>query len=100
MLVILAPRAERDIDEIVLARAGASVSWMFRLRAAIGSLGTHTERFARANEADNLGVELREMLIGKRRNTFRILFTIDGTTVNVHHIRLGSRGPVRRGDLF
>jgi plasmid stabilization system protein ParE len=97
MMVILGPRAERDLDEIALTGVGATT--LLRLRHAIASLESNPERFGTAPEADDLGLEVREILVGKRRGTFRILFTVDGTTVNVRHIRRGSRGPVRRSHL-
>ena len=98
--VTITARAERDIAEIVAGFADGGASWFSKLRAALTALDSHPTKFALADEADRLGLELREMLVGKRRGTYRVLFTISESTVNVHHIRLGSRGPIRGADLF
>ena len=59
------------------AEAGCSIS------AVINSIISRSL----ADEAADLGVELRQLLYGKRRNVYRILFTIEGGTVNVLRIR-------------
>ncbi len=101
--VNLSARAEADIEGI-LARLQttapvAMVGWYTRLMVVVQTLENHPIRCPLAAEAATLGFELRELLFGKRRSTFRILFRIDGDVVNVLHIRRASRGPVIPADL-
>jgi toxin ParE1/3/4 len=101
--VNLTARAESDLGELVLgvqSRApGVVAGWFARLAAAIQSLQTLPTRCPAADEAADLGIDLRELVFGKRRGTIRILFTIDGRTVNVLHVRRATRGPVPPDDL-
>jgi hypothetical protein len=46
-----------------------------------------------------VGLELRELLFGKRRGVYRILFVVDGRTVNILHIRHTASGPLSTFDL-
>jgi len=41
---------------------------------------------------------LRELLYGRRRNVYRILFTIDGQTVNVLRVRHSAQNRLTPGD--
>jgi plasmid stabilization system protein ParE len=102
--VNLSAKAEADIDD-VLARfqnnaPGAMVGWHARLLAALQTLEYQPGRCPLAAEAKAMAFELRELLFGKRRGTFRILFRIDGGVVNVLHIRRACRGPLNAADLM
>ncbi|MFO0796033.1 MAG: type II toxin-antitoxin system RelE/ParE family toxin [Gemmataceae bacterium] len=90
--VIVSPRAFGQL----LQNAGWMASnvskrsadrWLSRAKTAIASLANHPERCPEADEAAELGLPLRELLHGRRPHVFRILFTIDGGVVNVHHVR-------------
>ena len=87
----------------IAARAGADVrrnaDWMRRrfssrsadrwndgIVAAIASLSDHPERCPEADEAVDLGIDLRMLLHRRGRQVFRILFTIDGRTVTVRRV--------------
>lgn len=61
--------------------------WNDGIVAALAGLATHPERCPEADEAADLGIDLRVLFHGRRPHVFRILFTIDGDTVNVHHVR-------------
>jgi hypothetical protein len=39
------------------------------------------------------------MLVGRRRNVYRILYTIEGDVVTVHHIRRAARDWLKPGEL-
>jgi hypothetical protein len=52
-----------------------------------------------AAEAEVLGIELRELLFGKRRGVYRILFTVEGDVAKVLHIRRASRDWLKPEDL-
>ncbi len=102
--VILTARAEADLDEILseiqIQAPHAMVGWYSRLMASINSLERLPLRCPLADEADALGCELRELLFGKRRGTYRILFAILGKTVPILHVRRAARGPVTTADLM
>src|SRR5690349_12985481 len=89
-------RALREIDEVLgwLAQhspAGAS-RWYRRLLQAIESLQDNPERCPLAPENEwYSGGELRQLLHGKRRDVYRILFEIRGTTVYILRVRHGAR---------
>jgi hypothetical protein len=67
--------------------------------AAVQSLEEQPERCGLAPEAEDLGLALRQLLFGKRQGLWRILFTVEGNTVNVLHLRHAAREPLRPGDL-
>ena len=67
--------------------------------AAIDSLKILPTRFGLAAEAATVGLELRELLYGKRTGTYRVLYTVTGQTVRVLHVRHASRGPITLDDL-
>jgi plasmid stabilization system protein ParE len=102
--VEITANALRDVDGILhwfqnqqaLAAAGR---WYSQLMSRINTLERHRERCRLAAEADELGIELRELLFGKRRGIYRILFVIDERTVNVVHIRHAARRAVSSSDL-
>jgi plasmid stabilization system protein ParE len=101
--VRLAARAEQDAEDILLylqqqSRIGAA-RWHASLLAAIDALAEQPERCGLAPEADDLGLPLRQLLFGKRRGVYRLLFTVAGQTVNVLHIRHAARRPLEPGDL-
>jgi plasmid stabilization system protein ParE len=85
-------KAHADIDEhfgFIGNRMGLAVAarWRDRLIARVDTLSNQPEGYSLAEEAPDLGIELREMLFGRRRQVYRILFTIDGQTANIHRVR-------------
>jgi plasmid stabilization system protein ParE len=100
--VRLVAHAQAEIDENVawlLAHLPESAQkWHVGMLEKLLTLQDHPERCPLADEATSLGIELRELLFGKRRNTFRILFTIDGNTVNVLHVRRAFRDALKLED--
>jgi plasmid stabilization system protein ParE len=101
--VQLTARAEADLDEILQGiQAQASTvlaSWHSRMMSQIQTLSRLPHRCSIASEASDVGCELRELLFGKRRGCYRILFTIGSDTVTVLHIRRAARGAVTADDL-
>jgi plasmid stabilization system protein ParE len=101
--VQISAKAEADIDAAltwVMAQAPMTAQrWFNRLLAAVKTLESMPERCPLATEAADLGIELRELLFGKRRGTFRILFTVDASIVHVLHIRRATRGPITQADI-
>lgn len=72
----------------------AANAWLIGIRAAIYTLRTMPERCGRAAEADTTGLDVRELLYGKRQSTFRVLFTIGPTAVLIRHIVRANRRPI------
>jgi hypothetical protein len=65
----------------------------------VPTLEADPNRFSQAAEAADLGIDLREMLHGRRPHVFRILYTIDGKIVNVHRIRHAAQDRLTAGDV-
>jgi plasmid stabilization system protein ParE len=78
--------AERDPD--------AATRWFNRLLDVIETLETFPERCPIAPESVQLGIEIRQILHGKRQHKYRVLFNVSERTVTVLHIRHGARLPV------
>lgn len=89
-------RADRDVASAVdwlwrnkskrMAR-----TWLDRLRTTIRKLADSPNQWPEAEEAEDLGLDLREMLHGRRPHVYRILFTIEGDTIVIHFVRHASR---------
>jgi plasmid stabilization system protein ParE len=102
--VRLAAKAEADVDRVLrwfheqrVTVAGGR--WFARLMAKIDTLEAHPERCGIAVKSEELGVEIRELLFGKRHGVYRILFQIDGKTVHILRVWHGARDRVSPDDL-
>jgi hypothetical protein len=54
---------------------------------------------ARAVESDIFPEEVRQLLYGKSKNIYRVLFAIRDTTVYVLYVRHSARSPLTADDL-
>jgi plasmid stabilization system protein ParE len=102
--VAITPRALDEIDAIVawlFQRAPrAAARWHQALLDAVDELEDNPQRCSLAPENDwFLGGELRQMLYGKRRRAYRILFEIRGNTVYVLRVRHGAQNLLSPEDL-
>jgi plasmid stabilization system protein ParE len=101
--ITIFPRAMTDIQAVVAWRRSRSPASAARLHAgllaAIRSLADNPERCPLADEAADLGVDLRQLLHGRRRNVYRVLFMIDGQTVNVLRVRHAAQDRLGASDL-
>lgn len=101
--VRISARAFADADEALTRIAQhapmTGARWYAALFDKVQTLEDSPQRCPLAAEAENLGIELRELLFGKRRGVYRILFTIHGNVVIVHHIRSASRDWLKPGEL-
>jgi plasmid stabilization system protein ParE len=102
--VRLTASAEQDAEGVLQwfdqqSAAAAGTRWFRQLLDRIATLESHPERCALAAEAADLGLDIRELHFGKRRGTYRILFQIDGRTVQILRIRHSARDIVSRDDL-
>jgi plasmid stabilization system protein ParE len=95
-------RAKRDLDAILgwllSEQAGeAGLRWFQGLREGVASLSEAPRRCMLAPEDEAFPFEVRQLLYGNRPHVYRILFTIDGDSVTVLHIRHGRRLPLSGG---
>jgi plasmid stabilization system protein ParE len=72
----------------------AANAWLIGIRAAIYTLRMMPERCGRAAEAATTGLDVRELLYGKRQGTFRILFTIGSRAVLIRRVARANRRPI------
>ncbi len=97
--VEISAQAESDVNAILewllSQHAGdTGIRWDLALDNTIASLATFPERCSLAPETAHFPFEVRQLFYGSKPNLYRILFTIEGDTVNVLHIRHGRRKPV------
>jgi plasmid stabilization system protein ParE len=91
-------QAESDADAILewllSHHAGqAGIRWVLALEEAISSLAIFPQRCPLAGESALFPFVVRQLLYGRKPHVYRILFTVDGKTVNILHIRHGRRKP-------
>ena len=93
--VIIQPNAEAELEAAYLYRQArapqAAARWFAGLVEAINSLERFPARCPLAPENGHFPEEIRQLLYGARRDVFRILFTIQGDTVHVLHVRHGAQ---------
>jgi plasmid stabilization system protein ParE len=102
--VQLLRRAYADLDGLFAfisrsVNAASATKWRNGLMAKVDTLAQNPERYPLADDAADLGLELREMLYGRHRHIYRILFTIDGQTVNIHRVRHAAQDRLSPGDV-
>lgn len=79
--------------------ASSAAQWNARIIAAIHALAQNAEQWPEAHEAEKLGRDLRCRLYRRGRHVYRILFTIDGQTVNVLRIRHAAQDDITEEDI-
>ena len=93
------PRALANIGEAYFhlheRSPAAADRWLLGIHEAIQSLRTLPQRRPLAPERALAEEEIRQLVFG----TYRILFSIEGTTVGVLHVRHVARGALRPEDL-
>jgi plasmid stabilization system protein ParE len=98
--VIVEPPARANLDEAYLWIAernpAAAIKWFNGLEAAIRTLEDFPQRWPLAEESKVFEVEIRQLIYGKRVGAYRVLFTIEGESVHVLHVRHGRRRRLRR----
>lgn len=97
------PTAVRSINEAatwIAERApDAVVRWIEGIDQAIQSLSLLPRRCGLAPENDELDIELRQYIYGRKAGRYRILFVVRNDTVHVIEVRHGSRGPIQLSNL-
>lgn len=102
--IVITRRAEADIDSAVrwMARHRSetiAARWHIGIRQAIRSLRIEPTRCPIADEAADLGCELREMLHQRRRTVYRVLFTIGENAVTILRVRHAAQDRLSDADL-
>ena len=77
----------------------AGGKWFAQLMAAVDMLETMPERRGLAAEAADIGIVIRELLIGKRQGTYRVLFQVRARTVYILRVWHHARDAVTRDDV-
>jgi plasmid stabilization system protein ParE len=89
--------AEAILDWLLAEHAGETgMRWFDALHDAIASLAELPARCPLAPENTVFPFEVRHLLYGRKPHVYRILFTIEGKTVYVLHIRHGRRLPLKQ----
>lgn len=89
--VAVAARAQRDVRRNAdwmrqrFSRRSAD-RWNEGIVAAIATLANSPERCPEADEAVELGIDLRMLIHRRGRQAFRILFTIEGSIVTIRRV--------------
>lgn len=102
-VIRITPKANADIDAAVAWRSRrsipAAVRWHGGLLTTVRTLRTNPERCPAADEAADVGIDLRMLRYGRRRDIYRILFVIEGQTVQVLRIRHAAQDRLTADDL-
>ena len=93
--------AKRDLDGILgwLLAQGAGetgLRWFQGLREAVKSLAHAPYRCPLAPENALFAFEVRQLVYGRKPHVYRILYTIEGDTVSIVHVRHGRRQPISK----
>ena len=98
--VNITPFAEDNLREanawLMAENPVYAAKWLAGVRERILGLEIFPESHAVAPEGDAFDCEIRQLLYG-RGTSWRIFFTIEGSTVQVLHVRHGSRDYWRPG---
>jgi plasmid stabilization system protein ParE len=102
--VVIQPSAFNDLDETLTFlkkhySPATAAAWYDGCLTAIESLAESPERCSRARESDKLGVEIRELLYGRYRSVYRILFTLRENSVPVLYVRHSARDDMTPHEL-
>ncbi len=78
---------------------GYADQWFRGLMNVIASLQEKPQRRALASDNEAFSEQVRQLLYGKSRNTYRILFTIRDETVFVLHVRHSSQASLTTDEV-
>lgn len=100
----LTEKALADIEVVLhwLHEQGATAAgqrWFSSLWKTLDTLESDPERCSTAAEAEDIGRDIRELLFGKRRGVYRILFEVRGRTVHILRVWHSARETVSIDDL-
>jgi plasmid stabilization system protein ParE len=97
--VVITPFAADNIREahewLMAENPIYAAEWLDGIKDKILGLETLPQSHALAPESGDFDDEIRQLLFG-RRNSWRIFFTVEGTSVHILHVRHGRRDDWRR----
>lgn len=73
--------------------------WFRGLMNAIATLQEKPQRCAKAIENEIFPQQVRQLLYGKAKNLYRVLFTIRDATVYVLYVRHSAQAPLTSNDI-
>ena len=101
--VDITPGAESEIEKAYNWYRGQNPSfadrWFRELMNTIATLQEKPRRCALAVENDVFSEEVRQLLYGKSRHVYRILFTIRTDAVYVLYVRHAAQAPITEEEL-
>ncbi len=102
--VLLTDKAEADVESVLewfsdQQATDAGGRWFAQLMARLKTLELHPEGCSLAAESEDLGEEVRELLLGRRPYKYRLLFRIKGRTVEILRVWHSSRDAITRQEL-
>ena len=102
--VRLTAKAEQDVASVLQwlqeqSAEAAGGRWFAQLMARVATLETHPDRCGLAAESADLGLEVRQLVFGRRRGRHRLLFQIQDRTVFILRVWHSARDAVSRDDL-
>ena len=77
----------RILDFLFDIKPEWAIQWDQNLRQAAKSLEFLPERFGLAPESKESGREIRQLVFGRRRNRYRLLYEVSGSVVTVLRVR-------------
>lgn len=94
--VLLTDKAEADIDAVLRwfheqRATDAGGRWLASLHAKLTTLESHPERCSLTEEVRHLDLEIRELLFGRKRFKYRLIFRVVGKTVQILRVWHSSR---------
>lgn len=103
--VVLTDKAEADVESVLKwfgdqRATHAGGRWFAQFMARLGTLENYPERCSLAAESEDVGQEIRELLLGRRHSRYRILFKISGKSVVILRVWHGSRDSITREDVI
>jgi plasmid stabilization system protein ParE len=102
--LIIQPPALADLDKAyrwIAERSPTNAArWFNGFVEALNSLETMSERCEIAVESQYLGIEVRQLLYGRKGGAYRALYTIRGREVHVLHIRHAARDFMTAEEFF
>lgn len=102
--VVLTDKAEADVETVLKwfhdhQATEAGGRWFAQLMSKLDTLETRPDRCSVAGESDDIGIEIREILLGRRQYKYRLLFRITDKTVLILRIWHSSRDSITREQL-
>ncbi len=101
-VVELSREAETEVQETFVWKGERSLEqasrWYNGLMDALSSLEEHPKRCASAPESAVFHEDVRQLLYGKGRDVYRLLFTVRGVIVYVLHVRHAAQKPLEAPD--